>query len=227
MSCTPCQGSGKRSNGQPCFPCKGTGEEINIFKPHLGPYATAFGDRELQQQQAGHAVAQLQTITIDSDAGYQQAAEWLKWFKRNANAYESKRKAMTGPLLESKREIDSWFKPIVSTWVQAEQILKSKLQDYQARQLAQRQNIAQQMQAQRGNVPQTMALAAKAQLTIVPDVHGLSERKVLKWDIENVNLIPREFWVLDSVKIKQAMRKGVTIPGVRYYQETSLAVKVK
>jgi hypothetical protein len=219
--CIACEGSGKASNGQPCHPCQGTGQH----KPSLAPYALAFRDRETQLRDAQAIVTHLSTLEITTDQEYTRTAEWLKGCTAAEREYEAKRKAITKPLADAKREVDSWFKPIVDTWGNAARVLKAKLQEYQAKQMAQRQAIAQRMVQSQGDVPTTMALAAQAQRTVVPDVANVIERRTMRWRVTDESQIPRQYWTIDSAAVNAAMRAGTPIAGVEYYYEQGLTVR--
>lgn len=225
--CVACKGSGKASNGATCFPCQGSGKQS--LEPNLGPYRAAFGDHAGQLEQAKHVIQMLGALTINNDADYQRAGEWLTTCKSVVKQHEEKRKAITAPLNQAKREVDSWFKPIVQAYQQAEALLKRALLGYQSRQLAERQRIAAEMAAQHAaqNTAGMMQLAAQAQQTQTPQVEGVQNRKVKRWRVVNEQQIPREYWTLDEQKIRTAMRDGTAVPGIEYYEESVIAASAR
>jgi hypothetical protein len=224
-TCVACLGTGRNSKGDFCFPCEGSGKNPKGLRPNLTAHALAFGDRQSQQERADLTLEQLRCRTIETNDDYRIAGEWLVYCKARGKEYEQKRKAITAPMNEAKREVDSWFKPIVASWQEAERILKSKLQEYSAKQLAERQAIARQMQNAQGDVPATMALAVDAQKTVIPEIPNVHERKIQRWRVIDEQQIPRQFWRLDEQAINQAMREQQLIPGIEYYQDTVLGVR--
>jgi hypothetical protein len=57
---------------------------------------------------------------------------------------------------------------------------------------------------------------------------GISTRKVWKWEVVNEAEIPRQFLMIDRVKINgivRAMGASTKIPGIRIYEETGIAVR--
>lgn len=53
-------------------------------------------------------------------------------------------------------------------------------------------------------------------------------RKLWKWEVEDSTIVPREYLMIDNVVITQTVRRlkeKVRIPGIRIYQESSVAVR--
>ena len=53
-------------------------------------------------------------------------------------------------------------------------------------------------------------------------------RKIWKWEVTDLNAVPREFLVPDNAKITKevrALKEKAKIPGIRIYQESSVAVR--
>lgn len=57
---------------------------------------------------------------------------------------------------------------------------------------------------------------------------GVSTRRIWKWEIVNEKEIPREYLMIDQVKINgivRAMGGSTKIPGIRVYEETGISVR--
>jgi len=57
---------------------------------------------------------------------------------------------------------------------------------------------------------------------------GVGTRKVWKFEVEDPNLVPREYLVVDEKKIRgvvNALHENAKIPGVRVYEDTSISVR--
>lgn len=70
--------------------------------------------------------------------------------------------------------------------------------------------------------------AIKAEYTPQPKLEGTSIRKIWKWEVTDLNLIPRIYLQVDSSKIGAAVRsaKGEThISGIRVYSEDSVSIR--
>lgn len=51
-------------------------------------------------------------------------------------------------------------------------------------------------------------------------------RKIWKFEVQDLNLVPREYLSIDEKKVREAIQKGITeIPGIRAYQETTIALR--
>lgn len=70
------------------------------------------------------------SITIDSPAMYELAANELKEIKGKAKALEEKRKAITGPLDKAKKEVMDLFRGPLTTLEKAESAIKGAMLSY-------------------------------------------------------------------------------------------------
>jgi hypothetical protein len=63
---------------------------------------------------------------------------------------------------------------------------------------------------------------------VVPKVDGVSAREIMKFEIVNEALIPRQYLMVNEKAIGaygRAAKAAARIPGVRFYAEESVAVK--
>ncbi len=226
LQCVACEGKKKNSRGGKCHSCNGTGDHL---APTLANHRAAFGDADAQLMQAKQALTQLQQFRIVTQEDYALAGDWLTTCQGIIKQNEARRQRFTKPLNAAKREIDTWFKPMISVYEQSRDYLKAQMLDFQAKQMAERRVIAAQMQQQHAqqNTPALMQLAASAQTTTIPQVQGVSTRMISRWRVENENIIPRQYWQLDEKAINAAMKKGENIPGISYYKEPSIAARGK
>ncbi len=64
----------------------------------------------------------------------------------------------------------------------------------------------------------------KASEAVVPNVVQTASgaarfRKVWKYEIENMELVPAEYWVIDMSRIDKVVKAGIQIPGVKSWQQ--------
>jgi hypothetical protein len=59
------------------------------------------------------------------------------------------------------------------------------------------------------------------------DVGNLGTQKVWKFEIENIDLLPKEYMIPDMVKIGKVIRAGISITGIKSWQEESLRINTK
>jgi hypothetical protein len=225
--CVACNGTARASNGAPCVPCKGNGRNPAALAPNLTAHKLAAGDTSADLMLAQRCVQFFESLPCATQADYEQCGELIKQAKQFAESYDARRTAITKPLNDAKREVDSWLMPIVKAYEQAVQIGKRKLVEYQSAQARERERIAHQMAAQhaQGNTQGVLALAADAQATITPQVEGIQTRKVKAWRVIDASAIPRDYLIVNRTAVDEAMHNGVAVPGIEYYEESQIAVR--
>lgn len=84
------------------------------------------------------------------------------------------------------------------------------------------QNLANQIDTENVEVKQTVRLGA---------IGTMAERRTWQFKVTDVNLIPREYLIVDEKKInlikKEFGEKGQTIAGIEFYQETSFSATTR
>ncbi len=187
----------------------------------LAPYRD-----EAELNQAQQFLAKLQRFEVVTEDDYRTAGNGLKYVKETLNTLETKRKTVTDPLNAAKREVDGWFRELRTPYEAAEAYLKRGLLDYQAKQMAERSRIAEELKASAGDVPKMMQLAVQAQETIPVKLQGVVNKTVKKWRVSNIELVPRQLMVIDEAKVTGLMHEGVEVPGISYFEEQQLSVRV-
>jgi len=89
-----------------------------------------------------------------------------------------------------------------------------------------------ELNGDRASAEQTMAAppppaVPEVAVARVPQVEGVTTRKVWAWHMEDESLLPREYLIPDFKKIAgvvRAMGSLANIPGVRTYEDTIHAV---
>jgi hypothetical protein len=228
-ACIACNGSGQASNGRGCFPCGGTGQAQPLelaLRPDLTPHKLAAGDINADLLLAQRCVQFFEQLPCQTQQQYEEIGALIKQARSFAESYEERRTRITKPLNDAKREVDSWLSPIVKAYEKAVEIGKNKLIKFTSDQNAERARIAQEAAQQhaQGNIPGVLALAHQAQQTLTPRVEGIKTRKVKAWRVVDIEKVPREFLVLNTVAISEAMRKGEVIAGIEYYEHEQIAV---
>lgn len=123
---------------------------------------------------------------------------------------------------ESHREAISQKRRIEDPLVRAENMLKPKMssfiQDEESRRRTEENKANEDLPM---NVPPVIIPMNKK-------VEGISTRKIWKFEVVNPDLVPLQFKIVDEVKINKylhAMGDQTHIPGVRIWQETSIAAR--
>lgn len=188
---------------------------------------------------------------VDAES-YEHGAEFLRLIKTMQNDVETKRKKITVPLDQAKKEVMDLFRPLVDSLTDAEKKLKRRMvtwkdeQDRIAREAqrkaeerARKERERLEREANRaesdGRHGRAETLRERAEFTVpdvplptAPKVAGVSDRKVMQFEIIDPKKIPREFLMPDEKRIRRyvnAMRTDAEISGVRIWEESSLAAR--
>lgn len=165
----------------------------------------------------------LAEIEIKNNEDFERASNILKNVKSIIKNLDEKRKQATKPLDDSKKEIMSWFSPIVDKAKACESMLKSKMSEYLSRLEEEKKKMEQE--AREKDVP--VVIDNK------PKVSGVKE--IIRWKakLKDVDAIPRAFLLktpkqheaLMSVlnEIASSTRGAIEIPGVEFYEEKSIS----
>jgi len=160
-------------------------------------------------------VAQLRTaLVVNSQPRLDMAGELLKQVKGKVKKLEAERKKITKPLLDAKKAVDNLFRPATDAAALVEELLKKAISGY-----IDGQRAAKVAALQAGDHEGALA-------TTEPELPaGVSTRTVWKWKLVDVNLVPREYWVIDAARVQEHVDrfKGQSqIPGIEAFPETGI-----
>lgn len=153
-----------------------------------------------------------------------QVKTWLK----QAEADRLEATAPVRGLLDGMR---SWWKPYTDALVALEKAIKARLarhDEYQRALAAAEQAKAAEAFAAGNVAAGQAALAAVPAQTAMPA--GVSMRKTWNYEIVDPSAVPAEFWSIDHGKIAAHMKASTppaVVPGVRFFQETGVAVRTR
>ena len=186
-------------------------------------------------QQAGEAAEESQAIAVCAQElhivnaeQYEEAAEILKEIKGRLKQLETKRKWFTEPLLEMKKRTDSLFKGPSNSLKQAESAIKKGMVAYSQETERKRLELEQKARELAASEAATVAevhdvLVEAVTRGVTPKVSGVVVKKVTKFEISDPNLLPRKFLKPNEAAIRNAVRGGGEIPGVRVWQEDQIS----
>jgi uncharacterized membrane-anchored protein YhcB (DUF1043 family) len=197
---------------------------------------------------------------IETSEQYQNAAEMLKRIKSDYKEVENMRVAITKPMDDAKKNVMDYFRPFIDRLAKAEAVIKNGIVGYQAEQNrihaeAQRKAIeaaraeeerkrkALEAQAEKaekkGHTDKAELLRDRSEAIHVPiqvvtsqvqKVSGIKTVETWKYEITDLNLVPREFLIVDEKKLGaygRAMKSSANVAGVRFYQEQTIAAGVR
>jgi hypothetical protein len=195
-------------------------------------------------------VARAQNVKIITATGYGEAAGWLKSIKGFLKAIEDARTRITKPLNDSLREVNAQAKEAARPFLESEAKIKRAMIAYsdeqdriraaeqrRANEAAEKERLRLQEIADRaaakGQEGKAEIFAERAQAVVAPvaqraapKVEGVSIPKVWQYEITDEDLIPREYLVVDEVKLRKvvmALKSQTNIPGVRVFEQKRIA----
>lgn len=198
---------------------------------------------------------------IDTPEQYQAVAAELVSLKKSRKVVDDRRKAMTGPLDETKRQIMDLFRPMTDKLDALERRFKDALLAYdreQERKAAELRRKAAEEQRQReeeaererrfqaqraarlaeqGKTDQAHEAAQAAAQVVTPPpapvvmaatpaARGIAYRTVYRYEVEDLEQVPREYLMLDERKVRQVVDSTlgqVKIAGLRIFEDKIIA----
>ncbi len=179
-------------------------------------------------------VADCMTIKVADDSSANLANDALIRVRTFLKAIEEQRKAHLQPLNNYVKDVNSRFASLKLPIESVESHLLNEIQVYRnainaaARREQERQNRLAEKRADRAEakgverpIPEVVAPIVQGAPKKLETIAGnVSYRKDWKADVVNPDLVPREYLMIDTVKINrvvQASKGSIPIPGVRIY----------
>lgn len=176
---------------------------------------------------------------ITTDEEMLKAGELRANIRKVAKLIDNSKTGMTKPINEGLKKIREFFRPLEDKVAEAESIVTNKMLAYQKEQDEKRKKaeneaneriLAAQKEADAGKITEKAAEKVMAKeekkLEKVPEVIKKSEtfhtRKVPSMRIVDENLIPREYLMVDEVKLRKAVLAGTIVAGAEYYEKETL-----
>lgn len=179
--------------------------------------------------QASKAEAAANALAIKTDEDLSSATELLGKIKTVGKMISSKKLSITKPLNEALKNIRAFFSPLEEQWEKAEQIVKVKMIDYQNKKMAKAAAEEKKVEKKVAEGKLSFEKAAEKIEAVAPQKNITTEsgaaqfRTVKEVVIDNETLIPREYFVVDLVKVRKVALAGVNIPGVRIVEKQVVA----
>lgn len=204
------------------------------------PASTQEAERQVTKYEAqtSELEARVASFPVKNEADYQTGLAFVGQIKSVAKALETDRKAITDPINKSLKLINAKYKAPKEALEQAQRSLERKLGSWYAEQqrkareaeakaLAAQQAKQEKLNARADELGVAPAMAAPVAPRVAAPAKSVSTagggsvglKPVQKWRVTDEALVPREYLVLDEVKIGKVTRAGVDIPGIERYEE--------
>lgn len=172
----------------------------------------------------------LESTKVESEADLTSASDLIKKVKQLGKYIEQEKDKFVAPAKLIISEAKQKYDPYIKECDNAEVILKGKVRVFMDEQDRVRREeeakIAKKLED--GKIKPETAVKKfenlpEAPKTVIAENSGIrrSTRKVAK--IVNPELVPKEYWVIDEVKVRKVALAGVTIPGVEVVEESFIS----
>lgn len=183
-----------------------------------------------------------QNIIITDDDSLEKGKELAKEARRIEQFIEEKRKEVTKPLLDRKKQIDDFAKTLTADLNNAVKSLRQQIQKYEEEKERRRLEELRRLEEERRRQEEELRKAQEQNdVSQIEKLQKLSEieqqssqlsekssslRMIWTFELVDINAVPREYLVLDETAVRRAIQSGVReIPGLKIFQKPSLYLK--
>jgi len=166
--------------------------------------------------------SQASSIVIINDDDLRLAVEILSQVNHYADSVKEKKELLTKPLNLALKNARAMFSPLEDVYTEATESLRNKMAQYQTKKVEERKQaeikIASRVKEGKGGLSVETAVKKIESLKIVDKEVSTNaglvqfrESKVLK--IVDINLIPREYLVVNESQLLKALKEGKNVEG--------------
>lgn len=175
--------------------------------------------RETQDETSSAVLVrnELMDLPVRTNEEIAMASELLVDVKGRYKHLEERLQEITKPLNAALKSARDLFRPAMSAYEEAEQILKQKIGAAHAAIAEANRRAMLEAQAQLAAGDVRAAAVAATSIVERPRVEGVRVQEALTYRVVNALLVPREFLVVDDKKVKAHLAKygeGAQIPGI-------------
>jgi hypothetical protein len=176
-----------------------------------------------QREEAEKVLLAIQKLDLTTQPNRDKAGTLIVKFRERVAELEEQRKSLTAPILEAKRGIDNFFKPVRELFESCDKALTSRLLEATAAAHTEHRKALEAVAAGGGDAPS--AVLAQAHATpLTPE--GLREQSSWSFRVVDLSLVPNEYWVLNEGLVAVTVRKfkgDTQIPGIEVFEVKSFA----
>ena len=201
------------------------------IRPETNPDVTALYQEGVRLQEYAEA------LVIVSDADIRSSTDDLSIIAGVKKAIEALRQDYVRPLNEHLKAVNATFKDFTQPLTEADGLLRQKVLAYRAEQeciRAEQERInALRMEAAQAEMELQGEITEAVRLTPVQqespsryrtDTGLLGTSRKWQFEVEDFAILPDEYKLPDTTKIRRVIQAGASIPGVKAWQEEGLRV---
>lgn len=179
-------------------------------------------------KQVSPVISQISALEIAGPKDMEVASDIRTKLKKIASSVKADKEKITKPLNETLKEVRGRYSPIEDKIDEALTMLDKKMSIYQteAKRIADAEaaKIAARVGDGKGKLQPETAVRKLGEIDapaqVIDSEHGSTGFiTVKKFEVINLNKLPIEYHLANETMIRQAMREGVELAGVRYWEE--------
>lgn len=169
------------------------------------------------------------SLEIKTDADYQAALVEGKTIKDQYEIIIGRKEQITKPLNATLKSVRDLFRPLEASMEVTLGVIKAKMLGYTAEKERKVAEAAAKIDArvERGTLSEAQAsvkkFVAQVPKTVSTSSGSATTKKVRKYYVTDMSLVPVEFTIPDMVKIKASFVSGFPVPGCEERIESSLS----
>jgi hypothetical protein len=163
-------------------------------------------------------------MQVNDDATYQEASVFRKQVFTFQKAIKQEKDKVLAPLKEAVEAERNRWKPAEDALAQADTEVKSKMERYytEKERKAREEATKVQKQFEEGKIKRVETVVRKVEaIEKAPEAEHSNIRHVRDIEIVDTGVIPKEYWMLDMVMLRNdVLKENVNVPGVRVITKT-------
>lgn len=180
---------------------------------------------EIKTQVSGVQIA-ANALSVCNQAEADLATSLLHDVKQAQKVLDEKKTGITRPLMQSLSQIRELFKPLESNLADATSIIKSKILAWTIEEQDKKDKEQAKIAARVEKGTMRADTAANKLETISKESPKSNIRTLKKVRIIDETVIPREYLIVDMIKVTEAvLRQGAVIPGVEIFEDKQIVAR--
>jgi hypothetical protein len=173
-------------------------------------------------------INKVKELDIVDSSTMETATEMLSQLNKTSDRITEETEKVTRPLLDALNAERKRWKPSLDLLKESIDIVRTKITKYQteARRLAQieEEKIAARIGDGRGKLSITTAIKKinnieKIESNIKTESGSISFKTVIRFEVIDLDAVPNEYLQVDEIRVRQALKDGKQITGIRKYTE--------
>lgn len=181
-----------------------------------------------EEKQIDIYLKEAHSLKIETPEGMRSATVFLSNLNKANDKVTAEKEKVTKPLNEALRAERNRWKPVETKLAEAIALVRGVMTKYQTesvkKQKEEEAKIAARVGEGKGHLTAETAVRKMEEIeapeeVVATEAGSVQFRSVMKFEVMDITMLPKEFLLPNEVKIRENMKQGNTIPGVRYYEE--------